>query len=220
MRLGIFGGSFDPPHIGHLLAAVDASEQLGLDRLFWIPTSQQPLKSGDPHHATPEQRYAMVTAAIQGVPLFHPSRIEIDRPGLSYTVTTLEAFAQEYPTADRYLLLGQDAWNHFPEWHSPERIRTLVHIAAFTRPTSPETYEGGRVDGGAGNISQPGQSEAMPREDFAGASIHTPDRCLAVRRIDVSSTEIRARVRADKPIRGFVQDAVADIIESQGLYRW
>ena len=68
MRLGIFGGSFDPPHIGHFLAAVDASEQLGLNRLFWIPTSQQPLKTGTPHHATPEQRYAMVTAATELYP--------------------------------------------------------------------------------------------------------------------------------------------------------
>ena len=192
MRIGIFGGSFDPPHIGHFLAAVDASEQLELDRLFWVPAAQQPLKTADPHHATPEQRFAMVQAAAAAAPRFEASRIEIDREGLSYTVTTVEAFAQVYPDADRFLLLGQDAWETFADWYTPERIRTLVHIAVFDRlvPTHPRAITAG-----------------------------SPDQWLSARRIDVSSTEIRARVGAGTPIRGFVQDAVADIIESQGLYR-
>ena len=193
MRIGIFGGSFDPPHIGHFLAAVDASEELALDRLFWVPAAQQPLKQTTPHQATPEQRYAMVSAATRCMPTFAPSRIEIDREGLSYTVTTVEAFAQLYPTAERFLLLGQDAWATFAEWHTPEHIRTLVHIAVFDRLVPSHSY----------TIVPPG----------------TPDRWLSARRVDVSATEIRARVRTGKSIRGFVQDTVADIIETQGLYR-
>jgi len=181
VRLGIFGGSFDPPHVGHLLAAVDAAERLRLERVLWIPAAQQPLKRGAPHVATAAQRYAMVLAATAAVPSFEASRIEIDRRGLSYTVTTVEALAREFPAAERFLLVGEDAHARFAEWRDPERIRTLVHIHVLPR---------------------------NERSDHPG------------RVVDVSSTEIRERVRAGRTIRGFVQDAVADIIESQGLYQW
>jgi len=181
MRLGIFGGSFDPPHVGHFLAALDAAERLGLDRVVWVPAAQQPLKTATPHHATAEQRFAMVAASIAHTPLFQVSRTEIDRAGLSYTVSTVEAFAREYPQAERFLLIGEDAWSRFAEWREPERIRTLVRIEVLGRRDDSE---------------------------FPG------------RVIEVSSTEIRARVRAGQSVRGFVLDAVAEIIESEGLYRW
>jgi nicotinate-nucleotide adenylyltransferase len=190
MRLGIFGGSFDPPHIGHFLAAVDAVEQLGLDCLFWVPAAQQPLKTDAPHEATMEQRYSMVAAATAVHPIFTPSRIEMDRGGLSYTVTTIEAFTQDNPGAEIFLLVGQDSWDRFSDWHHPQRIRTLAQIVVLARPV----------------LSQSTQS--------------APDRWLQSRVVDVSSTEIRARVRAGHTIRGFVQDAVADIIESEHMYRW
>jgi nicotinate-nucleotide adenylyltransferase len=181
MRLGIFGGSFDPPHVGHYLAALDAAERLGLDRVIWVPAAQQPLKTATPHHATAEQRFAMVAASIAHTPVFQVSRTEIDRSGLSYTVSTVEEFAREYPDAERVLLVGEDAWARFAEWREPERIRTLVRIEVLGRRD--ESDHPGRV-------------------------------------IEVSSTEIRARVRAGKSVRGFVLDAVAEIIESEGLYRW
>lgn len=185
MRLGVFGGSFDPPHVGHFLAALDAAECLALDRVVWVPTAQQPLKAGaaraSGHGASAEQRFAMTAATAAASPRFQASRIETDRGGLSYTVATLEAIAREYPSAERYLLLGEDAWERFGEWREPERIRTLVHVAVLAR----------RAD-----------------SDFAG------------RVVQVSSTEIRARVGAGLSVRGFVLDAVAEIIESERLYRW
>jgi len=181
VRIGLFGGSFDPPHLGHYLAAVDAAEALQLDRLFWIPAAQQPLKTEMPHGATAAQRYAMVSAAVSTHPHFVASRIEIDRPGLSYTVATVEAFAREFPEAERYLLVGEDAWDRFSEWREPDRIRTLVRLYVLARRTG--SQHAGRV-------------------------------------IEVSSTEVRARVRAGQSIRGFVPDAVAELIESQGWYRW
>lgn len=181
MRIGLFGGSFDPPHIGHYLAAVDAAESLRLDRLFWIPAAQQPLKTDSAHGASATQRYAMVCAAAAAHPDFVPSRIEIDRAGLSYTITTVEAFAREFPSAERYLLVGEDAWDRFSEWREPERIRTLVQVHVLARRTG--SQHAGRV-------------------------------------IEVSSTEVRERVRAGRSIRGFVLDAVAELIESQGWYRW
>ena len=210
MRLGVFGGSFDPPHIGHFLAAVDAADHLALDRVLWVPAAHQPLKTATPHIASPEQRYAMVAAATGAHSRFTPSRIEIDREGLSYTVETLEALKQQYPAAERFLLLGEDAWEGFAQWHQPERIRTLVQVAVLKRPAgTPQGRESDPV--GIGALS----------EDSADShGIALPDRQIPSRTIDVSATEIRARIKAGKPIRGFVQDAVADIIESEGLYRW
>ncbi len=181
MRLGVFGGSFDPPHIGHFLAAVDAAERLGLDRVFWVPTAQQPLKAGTPHVASADQRFRMVQAAVSSNTIFESSRIEIDRSGLSYTVATVQSFAAQFPGAELFLLIGEDAWSRFEDWHEPEKIRTLVQIEILARKTESE---------------------------FSG------------RVIEVSSTEIRARARDGRSVRGFVQDAVAEIIESEGLYQW
>lgn len=181
MRLGVFGGSFDPPHIGHYLAAVDAAERLGLDRMLWVPTAQQPLKAGAQHVASADQRFRMVQAAVSGNSIFEASRIEIDRPGLSYTVATVQSLLAEFPGVELYLLIGEDAWSRFEEWREPETIRTLVHIEILARKTESE---------------------------FAG------------RVVEVSSTEVRARARAGKSVRGFVLDAVAEIIESERLYQW
>jgi len=181
VRLGVFGGSFDPPHIGHYLAAVDAAERLGLDRVIWVPAAQQPFKAEMRHVATADQRYRMVQAAVSGSPIFEVSRIEIDRSGLSYTVATVQSLASEFAGAELYLLIGEDAWTRFSEWHEPETIRSLVQIEILARQTESE---------------------------FSG------------RAVEVSSTEIRARARAGQSVRGFVQDAVAAIIESEGLYQW
>jgi nicotinate-nucleotide adenylyltransferase len=181
VRLGVFGGSFDPPHIGHFLAAVDAAERLGLDRVLWVPAAQQPLKLDAPHVASAEQRFRMVLAAVSESAMFGASRIEIDRLGLSYTVTTVRSLAEEYPRAELYLLIGEDAWSRFSEWREPEAIRTLAHIEILARKTESE---------------------------FSG------------RVVEVSSTEIRARARDGRSVRGFVQDAVAEIIESERLYQW
>ena len=181
MRLGVFGGSFDPPHVGHYLAATDAAERLELDRVIWVPAAQQPLKVDAPHVASAEQRFRMVEAAVSASEIFEASRIEIDRPGLSYTVATVQSFSGKWPSAELYLLLGEDAWSHFDEWHEPETIRTLVQIEILARRTA---------------------------SDFAG------------RVIEVSSTEVRARARAGRSVRGFVQDAVAGIIDSERLYQW
>ena len=181
MRLGVFGGSFDPPHIGHYLAVVDAAERIGLDRVLWIPTAQQPLKAGASHVASADQRFRMVQAAVADSPLFDADRIEIDRAGLSYTVTTVTALAERYPDTELYLLIGEDAWSHFGDWREPEAIRTLVRIEILARKTESE---------------------------FSG------------RVVEVSSTEVRARARQGLSVRGFVQDAVAEIIESERLYQW
>ncbi|MGH7671023.1 MAG: nicotinate-nucleotide adenylyltransferase [Gemmatimonadaceae bacterium] len=193
MRLGLFGGSFDPPHVGHLLAASDAYDALRLDHLIFIPAAAQPLKRGQ-LVASPEQRLSMTHYAVDGDPRFSVSAVEIERKGLSYTVDTLATFAERYPDAERFFLIGADAFLAFPQWRDPARIGSLTRIAVMQRAGSEAT------------APPPGLPE--------GVVIR-----LDTRRVDVSATEIRARVGQGRSIRGFVAAAVADFIATAGLYR-
>ena len=187
MRLGIFGGTFDPPHVGHLLVAVDAVEQLSLDRLVFVPTATQPLKK-DVVRATAAQRLAMVRLLAADDTRFEVDPIEIERAGLSYSVDTLAEYARRAPDADRFFLIGADVIRTFDQWREPERVLALAKMVVLTRDEAPV---------------------ALP----VGA---TP---LRSRRVDVSSTEIRARVRARQSLYGFVPEPVAAYIAAERLYR-
>ena len=194
MRLGLFGGSFDPPHVGHLLAAHDAIAALPLDRLLIVPAAQQPLKG---QHASAADRLAMVQRTFAGVPEMVVDPIEIERGGLSYMVDTVETLQRREPTAELHLLIGEDVLATLPRWREPERLRSMVRLVILRRDTAVDP-----VAASAGRHDEPG----------------LPVQHLATRRVDVSSTEIRARVRAGRSIRGFVTDAVAEYIASTGLY--
>jgi nicotinate-nucleotide adenylyltransferase len=187
VRLGIVGGTFDPPHVGHLLMAVDAVEQLALDRLVFIPTAEQPLKLGAVQ-ATPAQRLAMVELLVAGDRRFAVDSIEIERAGLSYSVDTLAEYARREPDADRFFIVGADVTRSFDKWREPHRVLSLATLVVLTR------------DEGAVNLPE-------------GAMR------LSSRRVDVSSTEIRARVAAQRSLRGFVTERVADYIATERLYR-
>ena len=189
MRLGVYGGSFDPPHLGHLLPVIDAAEQLELDGVRFVPAATQPLKVGRAS-ASPADRLAMTERLVQGIPGFTVDPAEIDRPGLSYTVDTLAGLAEANRGAELFLLLGADAYASFEQWREPERIRTLATIVVMVR----------------GDSSLPPSAEAEVK-------------VLQSRRVDISSTELRARVRDGRTIRGFVPDAVADYIAEHRLYR-
>jgi len=190
MRIGLLGGSFDPPHTGHLLVAGDALSALGLDRVVWIPAATQPLKVGQVG-ASPQQRFAMVSRLIEGEPGMEASAMEIERGGLSYTVDTLTAFAAQLPGSDLFWLVGADVTQSFAKWRSPERIVELATLVVLQRTDEVPALSG-----------LPGHPQL-----------------LATRRIDISSTEIRRRVREGKSIRGFVPDSVAEFIAAEGLYR-
>lgn len=190
MRLGIFGGTFDPPHLGHLLVAIDAFEALALDRLVFVPTGRQPLKA-DVTTAPGAARLAMTRRLVGDDARFAVDAMEIERDGLSFTIDTLHAFAARDPEAERYFLLGADAWRSFPRWRSPDEIMRLATVVVLTR--------GGEPIGPA------------------ASGLRAP-RVLPTRRIDISSTEIRSRIRAGLSLRGFVPEAVRDYIEANGLY--
>jgi nicotinate-nucleotide adenylyltransferase len=206
VRLGIFGGTFDPPHVGHLLAASDAIEHLALDRLVFVPVATQPLKTSRAT-APAADRLAMVRLTAGDDPRLETDSVELDRDGLSYTVDTLKEFARRAPLAERFFLVGADVLSTFADWRDPHLVLDLATLAVLTRRADPAapTNDLGRPDG-----SDEGDLSAM----LAQRSTVVP-----TRRIDVSSTEIRARVRSGRSIHGFVTDAVAEYIGSHGLYR-
>lgn len=197
-RVGIFGGSFDPPHVGHLFAASDAFEALGLDRLLFVPAAAQPLKHRGRGPAPPAVRVAMIEALIGDDARFAVDALEIDRGGLSYTVDTLESLATRWPDAQRSLLVGADVLDSFVRWRDPLRVRALATLVVLVRA----------VDGGGAvaDAVAPAFPGGLPR-------------MLPTRRIDLSSTEVRARVAEGRPVRGFVPDAVAQIIRDARLYQ-
>jgi len=190
MRLGIFGGTFDPPHIGHLLPLIDAAEALGLDAVRLVPTATQPLKVGRAVAAA-HHRLAMSERLVAGIPGFTVDAAEIERAGLSYTVDTLTAISAAAPRSELVLIVGADAYALFAQWREPERVRRLARIAVLTRG------DGAGVEAGA--------EEGVTY--------------LRTRRVDISSTELRARVADGRTIRGFVPAAVADYIAEHRLYR-
>jgi nicotinate-nucleotide adenylyltransferase len=186
VRIGLLGGSFDPPHVGHLLIASDAVDALGLDRLVLVPAANQPLKQGQ--HAPAEHRLAMARLLVAGDSRFDVDPVEIERGGLSYTVDTLTEFAARHPGAERFFLVGADVLDSFERWREPGRILELATVAVMQRN---------------------GDSVAL-REGMVA---------VPTRRVDVSSTEIRARLRAGLPVRGFVTEGVAAYIATHRLYR-
>jgi nicotinate-nucleotide adenylyltransferase len=187
MRIGIFGGTFDPPHVGHLLAASDAYEALALDRVLFVPAAGQPLKSAIV--ASPEDRFAMVLALVGDDPRFAVDPIEIERGGLSFTVETLRALRDRWKSDSGLalvLLLGADAAATLPQWREPEAVQKLAEVVVLRRGERCTTMVG---------------------------------RAIETRTVDISSTEIRARVGAGRSIRGFVPEPVAAYIEGRRLYR-
>ncbi|HYV98220.1 MAG TPA: nicotinate-nucleotide adenylyltransferase [Gemmatimonadaceae bacterium] len=185
-KVGVFGGTFDPPHVGHLLAASDAQEALGLDQVLFVPAFAQPLKSAP--CAPPADRLEMVRRLCQGDARFAVDAIEIERAGVSFTVDTLRALKAREPSAALFLLVGEDAAGTLPNWREPDAILGLAEVVVLTR--------------GAGGVES-----------------GTAFRRVATRRVDISSTEIRARARSGSSLNGFVVDRVAAYIAERGLYR-
>jgi len=200
MRLGLFGGSFDPVHLGHLLLAECCREQCRLDAVWFLPAAVPPHKRQQ--DLTPARmRIEMLQLAIAGNPHFAVNCYETDRGGINYTVDTLTHFHAEKPDAELFFLLGADMLHDLPRWRQAPRVCELATAIAVRRP-------------GTGEL------------DFdALAEIASPQRIEEIRRhqvempqIDISSTEIRRRVCEGQSIRYHTPPAVEKYIESQGLY--
>lgn len=192
MRIGLFGGSFNPPHIGHLILAQSALDTLKLDRVLFIPAFQSPFKP-EYDGITPEDRVEMLALAISDHPQFEISLVEIDREGISFTVHTLAALDHERPDSSFSLLMGADAFHEFPQWKNPGEIVRRCRLGIARRP-------GHRLDLATHAYGEHADLFEMPE-------------------IGVSSSEIRERVRSSASVRYLVPWAVKVYIEAKRLYR-
>lgn len=192
MEIGLFGGSFNPPHIAHLIVAEAVREQFGLRKVWWMPGHTPPHKSGA-SLAAPRHRLAMTRRATASNPAFETSDLEIRRGGASYTVETLRVLQERHPGTDFALMVGGDSLGSFATWRGPEEIVRRVPLLAYRRP---------------GTDAPDLPPRFARRVRFADAPL-----------LDVSGTVIRAHLRRGRSIRYLVPEAVRAYIEAQGLYR-
>lgn len=196
MRIGVMGGSFDPIHLGHLSAASEVAHRFDLDKVIFVPTGTSYHKAS-PSMSSPEIRWEMVVAATADDPRFEVSRVDIDRPGPTFTIDTLsdlqESHSREHrhEPADWFFITGADALGQILTWRDPDQILQRVHLIGVTRPGH--------------RLADPG----LP----TGAVTLVEIPALAI-----SSTDIRDRVRRGAPIRYLVPDAVERLIAEHHLY--
>jgi nicotinate-nucleotide adenylyltransferase len=196
-RIGIMGGTFDPIHDGHLVAAEETAWALELDRVLFIPTYLPPHKHEPVTSAA--HRVAMVKVAIADNPVFELSTIEVERGGRSYTVDTLDQLHSIYPGAQFHLIVGMDSLEDLPEWHDPAGILRLARIAAVHRS-------------GWNVVDLDKLAEAVPAAAGRVMIIRIPG-------LDISSTDLRARIQDGHPIRYLMPDPVIAYITVNNLYR-
>jgi nicotinate-nucleotide adenylyltransferase len=201
MRLGIFGGTFDPIHLAHLILAEQCREACRLDRVLFVPAGQPPHKSD--RQITPGRvRQEMVEFAIAGHGAFAASAIELNRPGPSYSVDTLAELAHQNAGNELFFMIGSDSLADLPLWYEPARIASLATFIVAMRPgRKPPDVESLR------SVIGPKAVDQLLRH------------LVEIPQVDISSTEIRSRVAAGQSIRYLVPRAVECYIETHGLYR-
>lgn len=198
MRIGIFGGTFDPPHIGHLVLASEALDQLNLDRLLWVLTPNPPHKLGQPISPV-GTRLAMVQAAIAHEARFEFSRVELDRPGPHYAVDTVCLLQEQFPGAALVYLLGGDSLRDLHLWYQPQQfIERVSEVGVMKRA-------GVRFDLGELENKLPGLQKKT-------RFIETP-------LLEISSSEIRQRIEEGKPYRYFLPVEVFQLIQQNHTYQ-
>lgn len=198
-RLGIFGGTFNPPHLGHLRIAQEAWYRYQLDEVLFIPAAQNPLKDESPaDYISAAQRLDLLETALEPDARFTVDTLELDRGGNSYTIDTLRAIHGLQPQRELYLILGADAALTLPNWKDIKLFGSICMMVICNRP-------------GAGDLSAglPQELEELGlRWEFMPLPL-----------LDISSSDLRKRIRSGKPIRYLVSDAVAEQIHSNQLYR-
>ena len=187
----MFGGTFDPPHVGHLVTAVNVRHALGLDVVFLVVANEPWQKTGTRAVTPAADRFALVTAAVGEVEGLEASDVELRRGGTSYTADTLADLATAHPGAALFLVLGSDAAGGLPTWERAEEVRDGAAIVVVTRP---------------------GAEDGAPPPGWTWTRVETP-------RLEVSSTDLRARVADGRPLDYLLTPPVIACIEARGLYR-
>ena len=188
-RIGIMGGTFDPIHHGHLVAASEAQVALELDEVIFVPTGQP----ADKGAVSPgEHRYLMTVIATASNPRFRVSRVDINRPGITYTVDTLDDMRREFPGADLFFITGADALQTFLSWKDAEHLMAKAHFVG---------------------VSRPGHELSTAGLPAGGVTV------MEVPALAISSTDCRTRVKAGRPVWYLLPDGVVQYIAKHGLYR-
>lgn len=196
-RIGLFGGTFDPPHVGHLILASEAKSQLELNRVLWTVTPDPPHKQ-DQTITSLEHRLAMVKLAIEDNPSFVLSDVELNRPGPHYTIDTIKLLAEQNPDAEIVPIIGGDSLNDLPTWHEPKEIIYAAHWVGVMRRPGEET-----------NL------QALEQElPGISSKVHYVEAPL----LEIASSEIRSRVAKGKPFRYYLPEPVYEYIEKHHLY--
>ena len=197
-KIGFFGGTFDPPHIGHLILASEAAHQFGLTRLLWVlnpdPPHKQEMEIAPLHH-----RLQMLQRAISDNKAFELSRLEIDRPGPHFTINTIRTLTQQEPDAELFLLIGGDSLRDLPTWRLPSEIVAAVSKISVMR--------------------RPGDSFDMPALESKIPGLTDKVTFIDALLLNLSSREIRRRIAEGNEFRYYVHPAVYDYIQSNHLYR-
>lgn len=224
-RVGILGGTFDPPHLGHLLLAETIREDFALEEVLFIPSNEPPHKER-PDLTPATHRYAMVVAATLHNPAFSPSPVEVNRPGRSYSVDTLRVLREEYgDDVELYFVAGLDAFLEIRTWKSYEELLEQAHLIVVSRPSNsfdkvqevlPEEFHDRVVDVRRGDVAPQERGGAMPQgeEDPDGLGIYLSDAVY----LDVSGTEIRKRAASGLSVRYRVTPEVERYLRAHDLY--
>jgi nicotinate-nucleotide adenylyltransferase len=193
-RIGVMGGTFDPIHHGHLVAASEVQSWFDLDEVLFVPTGQ-PWQKSDRDVSPPEDRYLMTVIATAANPRFRVSRVDIDRAGLTYTIDTLRELAATYPNDELYFITGADAMAAILTWRDHGELFELAHFVGCTRP---------------GHEMDESTLEGLPKERVTLVEIPA---------LAISSTDCRARVHSGEPVWYLVPDGVVQYIGKHGLYQ-
>lgn len=199
-RIGIMGGTFDPIHMGHLILGEKAYEQLGLNKILFMPSGNPPHKTNREGRASDEQRVEMVKRAIEGNDHFELSLVEMNEDGYTYTYRTLETLKREHPDTDYYFIIGADSLYNFETWMEPARICQACTLVVATRNHTP--------------IMELSREMARLSDKYHGVFLR-----LDTMNIDISSELLRDWIRKNQSVRYYMQDLVIAYIEEHQIYR-
>ena len=196
--IGIFGGTFDPPHLGHLILAAEARAQLGLERLLWVLTPDPPHKQNQ-SIAPLGHRLEMVKLAIANDPQFEISSVELTRPGPHYALDTVLILAGQNPGVNLVYLMGGDSLSDLPHWHRPADFVSACHLIGVMR--------------------RPGDTVELAALEKSLPDLRSKVRFVEAPLLDISAREIRRRIAEGRPFRYFLPERVYEYIDEHGLYR-
>jgi len=196
--IGIFGGTFDPPHLGHLILAAEARAQLNLERLLWVLTPDPPHKQRQ-SIAPLEHRLEMVKLAIANDPQFEISRVELTRAGPHYALDTVHILAGQNPGVNLVYLMGGDSLRDLPHWHRPADFLSACHLIGVMR--------------------RPGDTVELAALEKSLPGLRSKVRFVEAPLLDIAAREIRRRIAEKQPFRYFLPERVYEYIDSHGLYR-